>query len=114
MAFVFHLEVDVSFQVIGEKTKAKLEGQKPNGIVEQVDLASGEKCAGFFEVAFEDGPCQIHIKENIIHVFRRFTGPVAGRPETIPDIVVNQARFDGVEVDQAHSLAGARVKKKII
>ena len=109
------LEVDVTGQVIGEKPQPQLEGQEADGCRtgkrSRLRLRN-PRAQG--EVAREDGPAQVGLEPHL------FPGPgflpqgVAAGAQAVADVVMHEARLDGVEVHQGHGLAGVGVQHDVV
>ena len=107
-------EIDITFEVIGEKPQSQFEGDEANAIREVVKIPITEKTAGNGEVSRQDRLAEIEIELGIRGIQGLLTGAIATRTQAVPDVVMNKPRLDGIEVDQSNGMTGGIIDHHIV
>ena len=66
------------------------------------------------EVAREDRLTELHVEAHIVEAEGFLTGWIAAGAHTVADVVVNEPRFDGVQIDQTDRLAAGLVDHHVV
>lgn len=67
----------------------------------------------FGEISFENRLAQIGIKVHRLDILRLFTRGIAARPEAVPDVIMGQTRFYGIQINNAYCLVGFFIKQDV-
>ena len=111
---ILGLEIDIALQIVSKVSQPKFEGDQPDRVIEIFVVVLGEEVYCQREIALEDGLAKLGFEVDLLPVLDFFSQGVATRAETVTNIVMNQTRLDGVQINNADSLSGGHVHHDII
>ena len=107
-------EVFVPLQVVGEEADAALQGDEPGAPGQVVQLGGGEGPVGPLQEALGIGIKQVQVEVDLVHVPLVLVAVVGAEPDGVAEVVDRQAGHHGIQVDDAHRLAGLAVHQHIV
>ena len=114
MLFVFNLEILVADDIVVEEARCQLAGERKAAQPERIDLGFGERGRGFLNKSLGERPIDIEVHARLVGFGRIFFDKVCRKTDCVAEIVTDQTRHDGIQVDDDQSLARRLVKENVI
>jgi len=108
-----HLEVSVATEMIGEKTHTKFKTDQLDRRYQQGSIRRRKQMPGLLAITGEQSLEKVWIENRGVRVRVDLPLTVAAGAETVAQVMEQQTRFDGVEIDETDGLVRIRCKKNI-
>src|SRR6266511_1431389 len=98
---MFHFEVDITRQIIGEETHTQFKSDQTYRIKKIVVIGLGEKVTRLGEVTCQNCLANYRLETNRFPLLSFLSEWVASGTHAVPNVIVDESRLYGIEIYQA-------------
>ena len=98
--------------MVGKKTQPQLKGDEPDGVIDIAVVKGGKKRGDLGQVSAQYGAAVSEVEVDPVKI-RVFSFRVAAGAEAVAEVVMEQPRLDGVQIDETDRPAGLAGKEDV-
>ena len=100
--------------MIRQEAQAEFQGDQTNAVRKVVQIPVTEKMSSHGEITLKDRLTQFEVEAHRMELVGFFAGGVAAGAQAIADVVVDQSRLDGVEIDQSDGMPAGFIDHHVV